>query len=77
MPSFGKKNLQIFGNCKNLIMCDGRSSGRREVSFNKGDIIFIRRQVDNNWLEGELNGRIGIFPANYICTGGDARLGCF
>ena len=40
-------------------------------SFNKGDTIFIRRQVDRNWLEGELNGRIGIFPANYVCTGGE------
>ncbi|XP_043196836.1 uncharacterized protein LOC122367622 isoform X6 [Amphibalanus amphitrite] len=38
----------------------------RELCFNKGDIIFIRRQVDRNWLEGELNGRIGIFPVNYV-----------
>ncbi|XP_037070131.1 uncharacterized protein LOC119091433 isoform X2 [Pollicipes pollicipes] len=38
----------------------------RELSFSRGDIIFIRRQVDRNWLEGELHGRIGIFPINYV-----------
>ena len=38
----------------------------RELSFRKGDIINVRRQVDKNWIDGELNGRRGIFPTNYV-----------
>ena len=38
----------------------------RELSFNKGDIIKLTRTVDNNWLEGEVDGAKGIFPTSYI-----------
>lgn len=38
----------------------------RELTFRKGDIIYVRRQVDKNWYEGELNAMIGLFPANYV-----------
>ncbi|XP_045489041.1 uncharacterized protein LOC110996449 isoform X2 [Pieris rapae] len=38
----------------------------RELSFRKGDIINVRRQIDNNWYEGEFHGRIGLFPYNYV-----------
>lgn len=42
----------------------GQSS--RELTFRRGDIIFIRRQVDKNWYEGEYNAMIGLFPSNYV-----------
>ncbi|XP_021696684.1 uncharacterized protein LOC5576943 isoform X2 [Aedes aegypti] len=38
----------------------------RELSFKKGDIIYLRRQIDKNWYEGEHNAMIGLLPANYI-----------
>lgn len=38
----------------------------RELSFRKGEIIHVRRQVDANWYEGELHGRVGLFPYNYV-----------
>ncbi|XP_017791538.1 PREDICTED: uncharacterized protein LOC108573586 [Habropoda laboriosa] len=38
----------------------------RELSFRRGDIIFVRRQVDKNWYEGEHNAMIGLFPSNYV-----------
>ncbi|XP_055320596.1 uncharacterized protein LOC129577481 isoform X29 [Sitodiplosis mosellana] len=38
----------------------------RELSFKKGDIIHIRREIDNNWYEGEINATIGLLPANYV-----------
>lgn len=38
----------------------------RELSFRKGDIINVRRQIDNNWYEGDFHGRIGLFPYNYV-----------
>ncbi|XP_053675921.1 sorbin and SH3 domain-containing protein 1 [Anopheles nili] len=38
----------------------------RELSFRKGDIIYLLRQIDKNWYEGEHNATVGLLPANYI-----------
>ncbi|CAB3409084.1 unnamed protein product [Caenorhabditis bovis] len=38
----------------------------RELPLNKGDIVRIIREVDSHWIEGERNGRSGIFPASYV-----------
>lgn len=41
----------------------------RELPFQKGDIVYIIRQVDQNWYEGEHHGRVGIFPRSYVEVG--------
>ncbi|XP_071954317.1 uncharacterized protein [Antedon mediterranea] len=38
----------------------------KELSFNKGDTIYLTRKIDNNWYEGEQYGRVGIFPVSYV-----------
>lgn len=38
----------------------------RELSFKKGDYIILRRQIDNNWFEGEHNARVGLLPIKYV-----------
>ncbi|KAJ8921541.1 hypothetical protein NQ315_003161, partial [Exocentrus adspersus] len=38
----------------------------RELTFRKGDLIYVRKQVDKNWYEGELNAMVGLFPTNYV-----------
>jgi len=38
----------------------------REITFKKGDIIYVKKQVDGNWYEGERNGFVGIFPTTYV-----------
>lgn len=38
----------------------------RELTLQKGDIVYIHKEVDRNWLEGEHHGRVGIFPSNYV-----------
>ncbi|CAG0900909.1 unnamed protein product [Darwinula stevensoni] len=37
-----------------------------ELSIRKGDLVYIRRQVDPNWYEGEHNAMHGIFPVSYV-----------
>ncbi|TNN55610.1 Vinexin [Liparis tanakae] len=37
-----------------------------ELMLQKGDIVYIHRQVDANWFEGEHHGRAGIFPTSYV-----------
>lgn len=36
------------------------------LTFNKGDIINVIRRVDENWAEGKLDGKIGIFPLAFV-----------
>lgn len=37
-----------------------------ELSFGVGVSILLLRRIDENWLEGQLDGKIGIFPANHV-----------
>lgn len=37
-----------------------------ELSFKEGDIITITYQDDSGWWEGELAGKSGLFPGNYV-----------
>ena len=37
-----------------------------ELSFSAGVSILLLRRIDKNWLEGELEGKVGIFPANHV-----------
>uniref|UniRef100_A0A665TK35 Sorbin and SH3 domain containing 1 n=1 Tax=Echeneis naucrates TaxID=173247 RepID=A0A665TK35_ECHNA len=45
---------------------DFRAETLKELPFQKGDIVYIIRQVDQNWYEGEHHGRVGIFPRSYV-----------
>lgn len=40
--------------------------GVGELEFKKGDTIHILQAIDQNWLEGEVHGEIGIFPCTYV-----------
>ena len=37
-----------------------------ELGFSAGVSLRLFRRIDDNWLEGELDGRVGIFPAAYV-----------
>ncbi|XP_041466815.1 dynamin-binding protein-like isoform X2 [Lytechinus variegatus] len=37
-----------------------------ELSFMDGETIYLRVRVDENWLEGELDGNVGLFPAEFV-----------
>ncbi|KHJ49062.1 SH3 domain protein [Trichuris suis] len=38
-----------------------------ELEFKRGDIISATDKSDENWWEGMLNGKKGMFPATYVC----------
>ncbi|KAK7113476.1 growth factor receptor-bound protein 2-like [Littorina saxatilis] len=37
-----------------------------ELGFRRKDRIKVLEQSNDNWWKGELNGRIGVFPATYV-----------
>ncbi|XP_017329833.2 uncharacterized protein sorbs2b isoform X5 [Ictalurus punctatus] len=45
---------------------DFKALTAKELSFNKGEIVYITRKIDNNWFEGEHHGKVGIFPISYV-----------
>ncbi|XP_068027193.1 vinexin isoform X2 [Melanerpes formicivorus] len=45
---------------------DFQAESPKELALQKGDIVYIHKEVDRNWLEGEHHGRVGIFPSNYV-----------
>ncbi|XP_072478726.1 sorbin and SH3 domain-containing protein 2 isoform X1 [Notamacropus eugenii] len=45
---------------------DFKAQTSKELSFKKGDTVYILRKIDQNWYEGEHHGRIGIFPISYV-----------
>ncbi|XP_054997342.1 E3 ubiquitin-protein ligase SH3RF3 isoform X1 [Sorex araneus] len=49
---------------KALYSYEGKEPG--DLKFNKGDVIVLRRRVDEHWFHGELHGVHGFLPASYV-----------
>ncbi|XP_030344084.1 sorbin and SH3 domain-containing protein 1 isoform X34 [Strigops habroptila] len=45
---------------------DFKAQTLKELPLQKGDIVYIYKEIDQNWYEGEHHGRVGIFPRSYI-----------
>ncbi|TRY56555.1 hypothetical protein DNTS_022802 [Danionella cerebrum] len=45
---------------------DFKAQTAKELTFRKGETVYITRQIDNNWYEGEHQGHCGIFPISYV-----------
>ncbi|XP_078246733.1 sorbin and SH3 domain-containing protein 1 isoform X24 [Pogona vitticeps] len=45
---------------------DFKAQTLKELPLQKGDIVYIYKQIDQNWYEGEHHGRVGIFPQSYV-----------
>lgn len=37
-----------------------------ELSLGKGELVSLTRRVDNNWFEGRMGSKKGIFPVSYV-----------
>ncbi|XP_067407857.1 E3 ubiquitin-protein ligase SH3RF1 isoform X3 [Emydura macquarii macquarii] len=59
-----RKGMPQLPCAKALYTYDGKEPG--DLKFSKGDIIILRRQVDENWYHGEVNGVHGFFPTNFV-----------
>nr|XP_027197765.1 endophilin-A-like isoform X5 [Dermatophagoides pteronyssinus] len=45
---------------------DFDAENENELNFKEGDIIQLVTKVDDNWYEGSINGRTGLFPVSYV-----------
>lgn len=53
---------------KMLALYDYQSQCDDELTFVKGDIINILSKEHCEWWRGELAGKTGIFPANFVVS---------
>ncbi|XKL64028.1 hypothetical protein PGB90_004114 [Kerria lacca] len=49
-----------------IAKCDCIAKVAGDLSFKRGDVIFLRRKIDQNWCQGECNGILGVFPFSYV-----------
>ncbi|CAG2106753.1 unnamed protein product [Medioppia subpectinata] len=45
---------------------DFEPENANELPFREGDMIQLKTQIDDNWYEGVLNGKSGLFPISYV-----------
>ena len=50
-------------------MFDRDAGGDDELSLREGDLVEVLDQEDNHWWKGLLNGKVGLFPSNYVKLG--------
>ncbi|KAI7865233.1 hypothetical protein BDF14DRAFT_1875630 [Spinellus fusiger] len=51
---------------KQIALYDFDAANSDELSIRQGDVIQVTSKEDNNWWQGILNHRTGIFPSNYV-----------
>ena len=42
------------------------AEAENELSIKEGDIVHLIRHVNDKWLEGELDGKVGMFPKDFV-----------
>ncbi|CAA17920.1 Protein csh3 [Schizosaccharomyces pombe] len=60
-PNTAHKNVERV-----LAMYDFPGPDAGDLGFHAGEVIIVLEHVNNDWWRGELNGKEGIFPSNYV-----------
>ncbi|XP_061419987.1 E3 ubiquitin-protein ligase SH3RF1-like isoform X2 [Lethenteron reissneri] len=63
--SAANKSLPVVPCARALYTYEGKEPG--DLPFSKGDLVFLRRRIDDSWYHGETSaGAQGFFPASYV-----------
>ena len=45
---------------------DFEAESDTELAFREGDKITLLARIDDNWFEGSVHGKTGLFPVTYV-----------
>ena len=48
------------------VIFDHDAGGDDELSLKKGELVEVLDQEDDGWWKGLLNGKVGLFPTNFV-----------
>ena len=51
---------------KALALYDFNTGREGEIKFKIGQIVYVLKEIDESWSEGYTDGKIGIFPSNFV-----------
>uniref|UniRef100_A0A3P9KGH8 Neutrophil cytosol factor 4 n=1 Tax=Oryzias latipes TaxID=8090 RepID=A0A3P9KGH8_ORYLA len=58
--------MDLFSSPRAEAMFDFRGNSKAELNLKRGEVIFLLRRVNADWLEGTVNNQTGIFPESYV-----------
>ncbi|XP_034044060.1 neutrophil cytosol factor 4 isoform X2 [Thalassophryne amazonica] len=61
-----KPKMDLFSSPRAEVMFDFRGSSKLELNLKRGEVIFLLRRVNADWLEGTVNNQTGIFPESFV-----------
>ncbi|XP_076151273.1 neutrophil cytosol factor 4 [Alosa pseudoharengus] len=61
-----KPKTDLLSSPRAEAMFDFSGSGKLELSLKAGEVIFLLRRVNADWLEGTVRDRTGIFPESFV-----------
>uniref|UniRef100_A0AAX7SHC1 Neutrophil cytosolic factor 4 n=1 Tax=Astatotilapia calliptera TaxID=8154 RepID=A0AAX7SHC1_ASTCA len=60
------QKMDLFSSPRAEAMFDFRGNSKAELNLKKGEVIFLLRRVNVDWLEGTVNNQTGIFPETFV-----------
>ncbi|XP_034442446.1 neutrophil cytosol factor 4 [Hippoglossus hippoglossus] len=61
-----KPKMDLFSSPRAEAMFDFRGNDKAELNLKRGEVIFLLRRVNADWLEGTVNNQTGIFPKSFV-----------
>ncbi|XP_020789327.1 neutrophil cytosol factor 4 isoform X1 [Boleophthalmus pectinirostris] len=61
-----KEKMDLLSSPRAEVLFDFRGSGKAELNLRRGQLVFLLRQVNADWLEGTVNEQTGIFPQSFV-----------
>ncbi|KAK3107368.1 hypothetical protein FSP39_012908 [Pinctada imbricata] len=61
-----KKDVSSVKHKKAKVLFDYEPENEDELKIDIGDIVDVFKQEEEGWWEGSLNGKVGVFPSNFV-----------